>query len=203
MSFFTGGRGRWPRPMACVDTGPGWTAAGDGRAAPGVTASVSAIMPAAAAAGANRANKVVRFQAGVKHAIRQRSAAVDGGSGETHTHAKRCHNKHLVEPHTHLWVKIDGNGCLDQRPARHLHSHRRGALMRGRPQLQVDTFKGGWEIDYRSPLGTNKQADAARSRKTRDTIHGDIRCTHLCTQLRGFRGCVRSLRQSRNDCVKY
>lgn len=37
--------------MACVDTGPGWTAAGDGRAAPGVTASVSAIMPAAAAGG--------------------------------------------------------------------------------------------------------------------------------------------------------
>lgn len=76
--------------MACVDTGPGWTAAGDGRAAPGVTASVSAIMPAAAAAaaGANRANKVARFQAGVKHAIRQRSATVDGGSGETHTHTR-------------------------------------------------------------------------------------------------------------------
>lgn len=37
--------------MACVDTVPGWTAAGDGRAAPGVTASVSATMPAAAAAG--------------------------------------------------------------------------------------------------------------------------------------------------------
>lgn len=27
--------------MGCVATGPGWTAAGDGRAAPGVTASVS------------------------------------------------------------------------------------------------------------------------------------------------------------------
>lgn len=41
--------------MDCADTEPGWTAAGAGRAAPGVTASVSATMPvdvaAAAAAG--------------------------------------------------------------------------------------------------------------------------------------------------------
>lgn len=53
--------------MGCAGTGPGWTAAGGGRAAPGVTASVSAIMPAVAASalggeGANRNNKV--FQAG-------------------------------------------------------------------------------------------------------------------------------------------
>lgn len=49
---FAGGRGRWLPPMACVGTVPGWTAAGAGRAAPGVTASVSAITPAAAAAAA-------------------------------------------------------------------------------------------------------------------------------------------------------
>lgn len=51
--------------MACVGTVPEWTAAGAGRAAPGVTASVSAIMPAAAAAAAGSGPGLTRLQ-GVK-----------------------------------------------------------------------------------------------------------------------------------------
>lgn len=38
--------------MDCADTEPGWIAAGAGRAAPGVTASVSATMPVDVAAAA-------------------------------------------------------------------------------------------------------------------------------------------------------
>lgn len=63
----TGGHGRWHHPMACVDMGPVWTAAGDGLVAPGVTASVSATVPAAGAArrvgSKTGANKVAGFQA--------------------------------------------------------------------------------------------------------------------------------------------
>lgn len=81
--------------------------------------------------GANRANKVARFQAGVKDAIRHRrccnTSTVTRGSG-THTHTCRLSqqkHKQLMERHTwdNLWVKIDGNGCLDRRKGWHLYSH--------------------------------------------------------------------------------
>lgn len=47
----------------------------------------------------------------------------------------------------------------------------------------MDTFKGKGEIDYRFLLCKNKFANAARTRKFRNSgvspIHGDVRCTDL------------------------
>lgn len=78
--------------------------------------------------GANRANKVARFQAGDRDAIRQRrhcnASTVTRGLGK-HTNMHILTTVQLMEHHTwdNVWGKIDDNGWLDWRTGWHLYSY--------------------------------------------------------------------------------